>query len=170
MENLFNCDGRHFSAKIEGIYCKGVISVDDDGIYLCQNEIDGLNCKDKKGFKFSWLYKDRDGDVSGAVTDFRLLEEKPQEGDWVYVSDDDPECKDKEERMFIYKTPKGVNLCVAKEYGNEYINGEGFLAASWKYIKLIHKGQPITEITAEEALEIVAKQKGISVENLRIKK
>lgn len=169
MENLFDCDGRRFSAKILRVFCEGLITVEDDSVYLCQNIADGGDCTDKKGFKFSWLYKDRYGEVSGGVTDFRLIDEEPQEGDWVYVSNQFPECENKVKRMFICKTKTGVNLCVSAGYIKEYLTGEVFPAAPWKYIKQIPK-EVITEITAEEALEIVAKQKGISVENLRIKK
>jgi len=87
-----------------------------------------------------------------------IFDEEPQEGDWVYVSEEDPKCEDKKERIFLCKTPKGVNMCVTNESNGRYIRGEGFLAASWKYIKQIPK-EVITEFTAEEALEIVAKQK-----------
>ena len=134
MENLFDCDGRRFSAKILRGFCEGLITVEDDSVYLCQNIADGGDCTDKKGFKFSWLYKDRYGDVSGGVTDYRLIDEEPQEGDWVYVSDKDPECKDKEERIFIYKSKKGTNLCVSPFDIKKYLAGEVFPAASWKYI------------------------------------
>jgi hypothetical protein len=158
MENLFNCDGRRFSAKIEGGYCEGVITIEDDIVYLCQNIADGGDCADKKGFKYSWFYEDSKGNIDNFVADLRLLEEEPQEGDWVYVSEEDPKCEDKKERIFLCKTPKGVNMCVTNESNGRYIRGEGFLAASWKYIKQIPK-EVITEFTAEEALEIVAKQK-----------
>ena len=35
MENLLNCDGRKFSAKIRGTYVEGLIRVEDGRAYLC---------------------------------------------------------------------------------------------------------------------------------------
>ncbi len=32
------------------------ISIDYSGIYICQNELEGLECSDKLGYKYSWLY------------------------------------------------------------------------------------------------------------------
>lgn len=168
MEDLFKCDGRRFSAKIQGIECDGVIGVEGTEIYLCQNKIVGANSKDKKGFKYSWWYKDIDGDTSSFVTDFKLLEE-PEEGDLVYVSDCDPECSDKQEAIFLYKTKAGLILCVHTYFHEEYLNNESILVSTWRYMKPIPKNT-IVEVPMEEALKIVAKEKGVDVENLRVVK
>ena len=34
---------------------EGIISCDEWGKFLCQNEAEGLNCRDKKGYLYSWL-------------------------------------------------------------------------------------------------------------------
>jgi hypothetical protein len=34
---------------------EGVISYDGWGKFLCQNEVDGVNCREKKGYLYSWL-------------------------------------------------------------------------------------------------------------------
>ena len=168
MEDLFKCDGRRFSAKIRGIECEGVIGVEGTEIYLCQNKIDDADSKDKKGFKYSWWYKDINGTTSPFVTDFKLLEEEPEEGDLVYVSDDDPECKEKRKRLFLHRTKTGASVCVVETTNKEYLSGKSsFKVVCWKYIKPIPK---FVEVPMEEALKIVAKEKGVDVENLRVVK
>lgn len=54
MENLLNCNGLRFSAKIKGSDVEGKITVEDGDVYLCQNEFDGLDCTNKSGYKYSW--------------------------------------------------------------------------------------------------------------------
>ncbi len=49
-------DGMSFTAEIQGTKCFGKISIEKNGnIYLCQNEEDGNDCGDKKGYEYSWL-------------------------------------------------------------------------------------------------------------------
>ena len=52
--NLLDKDGASFTATIQGDICEGKISVEDNEVYLCQNVADGLDCHDKKGYKYSW--------------------------------------------------------------------------------------------------------------------
>lgn len=54
MENLLNCNGLRFYAKIKGSDVEGKITVEDGYVYLCQNELDGLDCTNKRGYKYSW--------------------------------------------------------------------------------------------------------------------
>lgn len=170
MEDLFKCDGRRFSAKISGAYCEGVITVEGHAILLCQNKKEGANSKDKKGFKYSWWYKDIDGTTSSHVTDFKLLDDEPNEGDWVYVSDVDPECKEKHKRLFLNRTKTGASVCVGGDAEAEYLSGKlPFKVVRWKYIKLIPKEPLQIVVTIEEVLNIVAEQKGVNVKQLRIK-
>lgn len=73
MENLLNCHGRRFSARIYGVWCEGKITVQGGNVYLCQNEIDGTcDCRDLQGFHFAWFYSLA---VYSSVTDFQLLPE-----------------------------------------------------------------------------------------------
>ena len=169
MEDWFKCDGRRFSAKISGAYCEGVITVEGHAILLCQNKKEGANSKDKKGFKYSWWYKDIDGTTSSHVTDFKLLEEEPEEGDLVYVSDFNPECIEKKKAIFLYKTKAGLILCVDDSFHEDYLNNGSILVSTWRYMKPIPKNT-IVEVPMEEALKIVAKEKGVDVENLRVVK
>lgn len=169
MEDLFKCDGRRFSAKIRGIECDGVIGVEGTKIYLCQNKIEGAKSKDKKGFLYSWWYKSINGATSIFITDFKLLEEEPEEGDLVYVSDYDPECEEEIKRLFLHKTKIGMIICVANGQEVDYLANQLTDVEAWRYIKPVPKNT-IVEVPMEEALKIVAKEKGVDVENLRVVK
>lgn len=169
MDDLFKCDGRRFSAKIHGVECEGIISVQGTEIYLCQNKIEGGEAKDKKGFLYSWWYKSINGDIDAFVTDFKLLEEEPEEGDLVYVSDSDPECEEEIKRLFLHKTKIGMIICVANGQEVDYLANQLTDVEAWRYIKPAPKNT-IVEVPMEEALKIVAKEKGVDVENLRVVK
>ena len=52
--NISYFDGLKFSGNISGSFCEGVITVEDNRFFLCQNVIDGANADDKKGYKYSW--------------------------------------------------------------------------------------------------------------------
>ncbi len=51
-------DGMNFTARIEGCDCSGILSIEHDVIYLCQNIKEGNNCRDRKGFDYSWMIFD----------------------------------------------------------------------------------------------------------------
>lgn len=74
--DLFKCDGRKFRAAIAGTPCKGRIRVENGEVYLCQNERDGADCRDKLGYKYSWQVsaggKICFDDSCVKITDFRL--------------------------------------------------------------------------------------------------
>lgn len=53
-----NLEGLNFRAKILEVYCEGKIKIEKDEIYLCQNEKEGINCKDRLGYKHSWFIAD----------------------------------------------------------------------------------------------------------------
>ena len=77
--DLLQCDGRRFRAKIQGVECEGVVSIDALGsVYLCQNKKEGNYACDLKGFVFSWLVKEPGSDANLSiygVTDFELIPE-----------------------------------------------------------------------------------------------
>lgn len=54
MENLLQCDGRRFRCKINETPAEGKIRVENGNVYLCQNEMDGAEARDKYGYKYSW--------------------------------------------------------------------------------------------------------------------
>lgn len=47
--------GQYFSANISGTWCKGKVQVDKGRVYLCQNKMNGYECSDKLGYKYSFL-------------------------------------------------------------------------------------------------------------------
>lgn len=55
MENLLECDGRQFSCRIVGIPVAGKITVEDGGVFLCQNVCSGIPCRNKHGYRYSWF-------------------------------------------------------------------------------------------------------------------
>mgnify|MGYP007113991378 CR=1 FL=1 len=53
MENLLNCNGMRFYAKIKESPVSGKITVENGLVYLCQDEFDGSDCINKRGYKYS---------------------------------------------------------------------------------------------------------------------
>lgn len=47
-------DGQEFIATIRGLDCRGLVSVNDYFILLCQDRVPGNNRGDRKGFMYSW--------------------------------------------------------------------------------------------------------------------
>lgn len=76
MENLFNCNGLGFRAKINGEECEGKIRVEHGVVYLCQNKQDGYFCRDKFGYKYSWYVGDGSDEflARNRVTEFQFLD------------------------------------------------------------------------------------------------
>ena len=76
MENLLKCDGRRFRARIGNVECEGKVRVEDGTVFLCQNNKDGADCKDKSGYRYSWqvyLLEDGSIDLTYSVKSFTLL-------------------------------------------------------------------------------------------------
>ena len=53
MENLLECAGLNFSAKIHNTPVVGKIQVQNDNVFLCQNSFIGIDCTNKLGFQGS---------------------------------------------------------------------------------------------------------------------
>lgn len=170
MENLLNCDGRRFKAIINESPCEGVISVENHKVYLCQNVKSGESCTDRKGYLYSWtIASGSTYDTKfNSVTDLELMPAVVKEGDYVYVSDHDPECKEKKKRIYICESKNKI-ISVHRNFEKEWEKGEEYETYVWNYMQPVPKENPILEVTCEEALQIIAKEKGINVENLRIK-
>lgn len=170
MKDLLNCDGKRFKATIIKTPCKGVISVEKNKVYLCQDKMDGEGCLDKKGCNYSWVVNGgtaKDLNMF-SVSNFELIPEEPKEGDYVYVSTTNPLCEDKIKRIFIAKA-KGYSICVDISSEKEYARGDFFLVSVWDYMRPITEEDLIVEISKEEALQIIAENKGVKAEHLRIK-
>ena len=85
--NLLGADGKYFTAKIEGIKCKGRVRVERGKVYLCQDEVEGHNCQDKFGYKHSWaIKKGTEDDLEFEdIPDLKLWNYLPKEGEYFYV-------------------------------------------------------------------------------------
>lgn len=75
MTDLLQCDGKKFRARIKSSLCEGYISVENGTAFLCQNERNGLGCKDKKGYRYSWhVYTGSKEDLCKVgVSNFEIL-------------------------------------------------------------------------------------------------
>ena len=74
--------GRRFSAEINGRSpCIGRISYEAKRYYLCQNVADGLNARDKLGYKYSWYVSigDEPHMRRGNIRNFKLLDMTKEE-------------------------------------------------------------------------------------------
>lgn len=76
-DNLLDYHGRAFSARIDGTYCEGKISVEGEEVYLCQDVNDGDNADDKLGYEYSYRVEDGSEDNLRYfdVTEFKLISE-----------------------------------------------------------------------------------------------
>lgn len=54
INDLFDCHGREYTAKIKNMDVKGHITVDGPNIFLCQEFKDGDTCRERHGHKYSW--------------------------------------------------------------------------------------------------------------------
>ena len=60
-------DGAAFKGVIREIRCKGHLTIEDGKLYFCTNisSLDGSDCDDKKGYKYSWVFDDRVTEING---------------------------------------------------------------------------------------------------------
>ncbi len=77
-EELLKKDGAKFTATIRKIDTEGIITVEKNLVYLCQDKVSGADCSNKKGYKFSFSmfpYSIDSDEYSYEITDFKLIEE-----------------------------------------------------------------------------------------------
>lgn len=74
MKNLLHCDGILFVSRIKGEQVSGRITVEDGYAYLCQDIFEGKNCRNKRGYKYSWFVGEGgENDLEiNSVSEFRL--------------------------------------------------------------------------------------------------
>lgn len=80
VNNLLDCHGKHFKAKIQDTECEGVIAVEEGRVYLCQNIKNGYRCSNTQGYKYGWdVMSGSDNNLRiNWVTNFQLID-KPTE-------------------------------------------------------------------------------------------
>ena len=86
--NLLGADGKYFTFEIKDIKIKGRITVEDIGVYLCQNKLDGLGCKEKYGYNYSYFIRKGTEDIleSVGIKNFKLWDYLPKRGLYFYVN------------------------------------------------------------------------------------
>lgn len=168
MENLLSCNGRKFTAKIQGVDVTGRIRVEDGSVYLCQDVKDGEDCADKLGYNFIWKVGDGSAEILAFnnFTDFRLhpitAKEIKAYKDW-QVGD-----KLAEGCFTIEVIFRSGELVVCK-------NEDGEATGVYTCNELYGRGfrlvaEPEEEDIVEVTMDEIAKLKGVPVERLHIKK
>lgn len=78
--DLTKCRGLYFKANIEGTPCEGKIQVEDNIVYLCQNNKVGSGCDDKMGFMYSWsiIHGTEENMARNCVEDFEIVPRDPE--------------------------------------------------------------------------------------------
>lgn len=163
--------GQRFSANIMGEPAVGKIQIENDRVYLCQNTRKGDRCSDTLGYKYSWVVDSgSELDLSiNSITDFSVSPIDPETYmDW-QVGDKIIKGRPDVYAEVIFRSGKLVVL----EYANNSASGnftcEELFNAGWRLV-VEEPEEGIIEVTAEEALKIIAQAKNMSVESLRIKK
>lgn len=53
---LIDCHEREFTCLWDGKPCEGIIVVENNNTYLCQNVMNGVLCDNKHGYKYGYKY------------------------------------------------------------------------------------------------------------------
>lgn len=175
MKNLLSCNGRLFSAKINGDKVTGRIRVEDGSVYLCQNKRDGSSCDDKLGYKYSWIVDDGSEEKlsNNNVSCFKLIpltaKEIEQYKDW-QVGDvlellDEHEKDFDERHEVIFRSGELVVLKnkdgeASENYTCDQLYKYGYRLVSQEI------DEEITEVTMDE----IAEKFGLPVDKIRVKK
>lgn len=176
MENLLNCNGQFFSAKIKDEEVTGRITVEDGFVYLCQDKLDGKDCIDKKGYKYSWCVKDGSEESlwNNSVRKFKVInwseEEIEKYKDW-QVGDvvkllDEYEKEFDEVYEVIFRSGELVILKnkdgeATENYTCDQLHKYGFRLVPPK----IEEYEEEVTLTMEE----IAEKFGIPVDKIRVK-
>ena len=123
--DLTKCKGLCFKASIERLTCEGKIQVEKGCVYLCQNIIDGAECQDRLGFKYSWGILDgsKKDMKRNHITDFEIVPRDPETyRDWQVgdkVTCPDEKWNDSAYKEIIFRSGE---LVICKD-GNGDISG-----------------------------------------------
>jgi len=66
--------GRIQQDQAPEVFSIGVITIEEGKIYVCQNEISGWSCKDKKGYKYSWVLAEVENQADYGIELYPLQE------------------------------------------------------------------------------------------------
>lgn len=152
-KHLLDFDGMKFRAKIKGEEVTGIIRVENDIVYLCQNKQDGAWCKDRGGFRFSWKVGtgNKQDLKNNDVTDFYLLQDNSLD-----LIDAGDEFKDGYGNLYRVITCIGaavITECNSKAYVYS-INELKEMGATPLHVKW-PKDSPKTEFTMSEIVKLI---------------
>ena len=171
--DLFKCNGRKFKAVIAGTPCEGRIKVENGEVYLCQDERDGADCRDKLGYKYSWVAS-RNGKInfdasSINVTDFRLgnMSEEEIEAykDW-QVGDKVRDKKDDLDMEIIFRSGELVVCKLANDEATRNFTCEELHRLGYRLVTEVMEEPE----TVEKSVADIEKELGMKAGTLRIKK
>ena len=116
---LLGADGKYFTCEIDGGKTKGRITVEDIGVYLCQDSNKGDSCNDKLGYRYSYfIAKGTEADLEMTdVTNLKLWNYLPKEGEYFYV-------KPQSTREYIAIAKEGEDI--THSYANLNLDSKDF--------------------------------------------
>lgn len=171
MKDLKHLHGRKFTANIIEIPVEGKICI-DDYVYLCQDIMEGDRPSNIQlfGYRYSWGLECIDDPEVNSVTNLKILSMTKEEiEDYKDFKEGDVLCKKGSDTLKkvdavlnnIVFTIDQDELKYSTHYSKQELYNKGWrLKMEPEEVSL-----PIVELTLEE----IAKLKGISVEQLRIK-
>lgn len=121
--DLTKCKGWNFKAKIHGTQCEGRIQVERGAVYLCQDRMDGSECQDTWGFKYSWgILNGSEGALkTNNVTDLEIVPRDPETyKDWQVG---DKVCEDEHEDACLEVIFRSGELVVCKNADGDIDGG-----------------------------------------------
>lgn len=144
-------DGQKFTGVIKNIPCQGAISIENDRIFFCTDDerLEGLSCRDKKGYRFSWVEDERVTEINGIPRIPRL--ETPYRGFPVEIDNTYTSILNKisnvvEEGLHSYCNLESIEgeivaRCIIPK-GSKYYKGifegyQSYASDTLKYVELI---------------------------------
>lgn len=126
--DLTKCRGLNFKANIDGTPCEGRIQVEDETVYLCQDKIVGLACKDKMGFRYSWRINEGTPEAMEAncidVKNFEIIPRDPETYlDWQVEDMVHLENRDWEFYQVIFRSGRLVGVSALNVDDEESLHG-----------------------------------------------
>ena len=154
-----------FRAKIDGKEAIGVIRVEKDIAFLCQNIANGYSCCDKKGYSYSWSVSIGDSESlkENKVTNFFLCPDNPINA--VSVGDVLLNQSERKHTIIARIGEAVITECESMAYVYS-INELKNMQFKPFWIQWLSESKPeIVEYTIED----IAKLTGMPVEKIRIK-
>lgn len=169
---------KEFEAIQEDQKVKGIIFVEDNNVFLLNNEHGLYEPTNKSWKKYGYKYSHQRLVFEGTTSFFHSLtieveeEWKPKFGELVYVSDKNDYWGKNRKNIFLFEKDGLFHVLdrsknSVKSFNSLDVEDDGYTVYKYKYVKQIESPKPI-EITLEEAKSIIAKEKGVNVEQINL--